>query len=156
MKKDYQRVVKELALLFFQTQSHLCDKILKTKRGMELVTSHSYSISPPPFCWGDNFQSQILKRGGLAKNECLGGLKEFLAWIFAWRAYILFFSPKKLLKMKYGFESSISNVVLNFEDLIQKVNETIYRLFTDHLTQIHKALFIYHVQFVQKVLVSTT
>ena len=109
-----------------------------------------------PFCWGHNFQSQILKRGGLAKNECLGGLKEFLAWIFAWRAYILFFSPKKLLKMKYGFESSISNVVLNFEDLIRKVNETIYRLFTDHLTQIHKALFIYHVQFVQKVLVSTT
>ena len=47
--------------------------------------------------------------------------------------------------MKYGFESSISNVVLNFEDLIQKVNETICRLFTDHLTQIHKALFIYHV-----------
>ena len=49
LEKDYQRVVKELALLFFQTQSHLCDKILKTKRGMELVTSHSYSISPPPF-----------------------------------------------------------------------------------------------------------
>ena len=69
---------------------------------------------------------------------------------------LLFFLPKKLLKMKYGFESSISNVVLNFDDLIQKVNETIYRLFTDHLTQIHKALFIYHVQFVQKVLVSTT
>ena len=48
--------------------------------------------------------------------------------------------------------------MLNFEDLIQKVNETIYlSLFyiSNHLTQIHKALFIYHMQFFQKVLVST-
>ena len=93
LKKDYQRVVKELALLFFQTQSHLCGKILKTKRGMELVTSTLTVSAPLPFCWGDNFQSQILKRGGLAKNECLGGLKEFLAWIFAWGAY--YFSCQK-------------------------------------------------------------
>ena len=47
--------------------------------------------------------------------------------------------------------------LLNFEDLIQKVNETIYLshfYISDHLTQIHKALFIYHMQFFQKVLVS--
>ena len=50
-------------------------------------------------------------------------------------------------------------VMLNFEDLIQKVNETIYLshfYISDYLTQIHKeALFIYHMQFFQKVLVST-
>ena len=50
LKKDYQRVVKELALLFFQTQSHLSDKILKTKRGMELVTSTLTVSAPLPFC----------------------------------------------------------------------------------------------------------
>ena len=51
-----------------------------------------------------------------------------------------------------------ANILLNFEDLIQKVNETIYLshfYISDHLTQIHKALFIYHMQFFQKVLVST-
>ena len=45
--------------------------------------------------------------------------------------------------------------LLNFEDLIQKVNETIYSshfYIPDQLTQIHKsivdiALFIYHMQF---------
>ena len=49
-------------------------------------------------------------------------------------------------------------LVLNFENLIQKVNETIYLshlYISGHLTQIHKVLFIYHVQFFQKVLVST-
>ena len=48
--------------------------------------------------------------------------------------------------------------MLGFEDLIQKVNETIYlsHFYTsDPFTQIHKALFIYHMQFSQKVLVST-
>ena len=38
--------------------------------------------------------------------------------------------------------------LLDFEDLIQKVNETIYLshfYISDHLTQIHKALFIYHI-----------
>ena len=49
-------------------------------------------------------------------------------------------------------------VMLNFEDLIQKVNETIYLSYfyiSDPLTQIRKALFIYHMQFFQKFLVST-
>ena len=48
--------------------------------------------------------------------------------------------------------------LLNFEDLIQKVNETIYLshfYICDYLTQIHRTLFIYHIQFYQKVLVST-
>ena len=48
--------------------------------------------------------------------------------------------------------------LLNFEDLIQKVNETIYLsdfYISDHLTQIHKTFFIYHMQFFQKLLVST-
>ena len=54
----------------------------------------------PRFLLADNFQSQILKRGGDQKNECLGGLKEFLQWLFAWGA------------MFFGFASSISNVDL--------------------------------------------
>ena len=61
------------------------------------------SISPlhPPFCWGDNFQSQILKmeRGGSEKNECLEflkGLKEFLPWIFAWGGLNMFLVKKRL------------------------------------------------------------
>ena len=48
--------------------------------------------------------------------------------------------------------------LLNFEDSIQKVNETIYLphfYISDHLTQIRKVLFIYHIQFLQKALVST-
>ena len=48
--------------------------------------------------------------------------------------------------------------MLNFEDLIQKLNETIYLshfYISDHLTEIHKALFIYHMQFFQKDVVST-
>ena len=51
-----------------------------------------------------------------------------------------------------------ANILLNFEDLIQKVNDTIYLshfYISGHLTQIHKALLIYHMQFLQKVLVST-
>ena len=48
--------------------------------------------------------------------------------------------------------------LLNFEGLIRKINETIYLshfCISDHLTQIHKALFIYGMHFLQKVLVST-
>ena len=37
----------------------------------------------PSFCWGDNFQSQILKKGRSEKNECLGGLNDFLPLILA-------------------------------------------------------------------------
>ena len=48
--------------------------------------------------------------------------------------------------------------LLNFEGLIEKVNETIYLshfYISNHLTQIHEALFIYQMQFFQKVLEST-
>ena len=43
-----------------------------------------------------------------------------------------------------------SHNLVNFEYLIQKVNETIdlpYFYISDHLTQIHKALFIFHEHF---------
>ena len=41
MKEDYQKPLKNLYLLyfFFRTQSLLMDKIIKNKRGLELVTS---------------------------------------------------------------------------------------------------------------------
>ena len=68
-------------------------------------------------------------------------------------------SPFSLL---WETESRIENVLdkrylLDFEDLIEKVNKAIYVshfYIFHHLTQIHKALFIYHMQFFQKVLVS--
>ena len=60
------------------------------------ITAHpQYHITPPPLsAEGGNFQSQILKRGASEKNECLGGLKEFLPWIFAWRGLLCFLSKK--------------------------------------------------------------
>ena len=69
------------------------------------------SISPSFLLGGQlsllNFEKREIKK----KNECLGGLKEFLLWIFAWGAYYVS-CQKRLLKMKYGLESSISNVDL--------------------------------------------
>ena len=74
----------------------------------------------------DNFQSQILKKGGGGgggekkrrggggggggdrKKMSTWGNLEFLPWIFTWGLILL----KILLKMKYGFEGSISNVDL--------------------------------------------
>ena len=47
--------------------------------------------------------------GDQKKNECQGGLKKFLAQIFAWWAYCVP-CQKRLTKIKYGFEGSISNV----------------------------------------------
>ena len=42
MKEDYQKAIKKLALFFFfRTQSLLMGKIIKTKGGLELVTSRS-------------------------------------------------------------------------------------------------------------------
>ena len=54
---------------------------------------------PLPLSVGSNIQSQILKKGASEKNECLGGLK-------AWGAYCV--SCQKRLKIKYGFDDSIS------------------------------------------------
>ena len=47
------------------------------------------------------------------KNDCLIELKEFMPQIFAWEeAYCVSFQ-KRLCKMKYGAEGSISNVDLD-------------------------------------------
>ena len=64
-----------------------------------------YPPRPPhPFLLGgDNFQSQILKKRGQEKKyECLGYLPGGLTM----------FLVKKDLKIKHGFEGSISNVDL--------------------------------------------
>ena len=47
-----------------------------------------------PYTGGDKLQSQILKRGGSEKDECLSGLKEFLPQIFAWGAYYVSFQKE--------------------------------------------------------------
>ena len=72
-------------------------------------------VSVPSFpllSTGGNFQSQILKREGQKKSTWGGGggLKEFLPWIFA--CGLTFLIKKRLLKIQYGFEGSISNVDL--------------------------------------------
>ena len=41
MKKHYQKAFKKLTLFFFRTQSLLMDKVIKNKRGLELVPSRS-------------------------------------------------------------------------------------------------------------------
>ena len=59
-------------------------------RLLSVVASSSSSSESPPFCMGGgggDFQFQILKGGITKKNDCLGGLKEFLPWIFVWGAY---------------------------------------------------------------------
>ena len=47
MKGDYQKPLKKLTYFFFWTQSLLMVKVIKNKRGLELVTCHSsdYKIS---------------------------------------------------------------------------------------------------------------
>ena len=55
-----------------------------------LKSSKQFTVSVSHFLLGgNNFHPQILKRwGGVRKKkDCLGGLKEFLPWIFAWGAY---------------------------------------------------------------------
>ena len=41
MKEDHKKAFKKLTLFSFRTQSLLMDKVIKIKRGLELVTSHS-------------------------------------------------------------------------------------------------------------------
>ena len=53
----------------------------------------------------------VSKKKKKKKNECLGGLKEFLPQILAWGSLLCFLS-KKLCKIKYGAEGSISDVNL--------------------------------------------
>ena len=48
------------------------------------ISSLPPSRPPHAFLLGDNFQSQILKRGDQKKNEWLGELNEFLPWVFTW------------------------------------------------------------------------
>ena len=72
------------------------------------------------------------------------------------RFYLIIASSYFILSQP--FDQKLGSSLLNFEDLIQKVNETIYLshfYISYHLTQIHKTLFIFHMQFFQKVLVST-
>ena len=40
-ERDNQKALQKLTLFFFRTQSLLMDKVIKNKRGLELVTSRS-------------------------------------------------------------------------------------------------------------------
>ena len=93
-------------------------------------TCHTLSQHQSPlFLVGDNFQSQILKWGDQKKNEFLGGggLKAFLPWIFALGGLLCLLSKKKLLKLKYGFQGSISHVDIR---LFQPGNQLMFSFVT--------------------------
>ena len=67
----------------------------------KLIIKTPDTVSVPPLSdEGDNFQFQILKRGGgrggREKSEYLRGLKEFLPWIFALGGLIMFLVRKRL------------------------------------------------------------
>ena len=85
-------------------------------------SSIHHSTVPPPLplpllsAGGTTSSTKFWKGGwgggrGSEKNECLGGLKEFLPSIFAWGVYYVS-CQKRFLKIKYGFEGSVSNVDL--------------------------------------------
>ena len=99
---------------------HRTNKLLIKKTHMlwlvQSLLSTTVSVSPPPFCWRDNLQFQILKRGWSEKNECLGGLNKSLPRIFAWGTYFVS-CQKRLCKMKYGFEGSILSILTCFSQI---------------------------------------
>ena len=61
-----------------------------------------YTVSAPLSAGGQLSVPNFQKRGMRKKTECLGGLKEFLPWIFAWGAS---FFVKKIFKRKLWFAS---------------------------------------------------
>ena len=71
----------------------------------------------PAFCWGDNFHSQILKRGGgvRKKMSAWGDLKSSCHGYLP-GGLTMFLAKNRLLKIKYGFVNSISNVGLGLGD----------------------------------------
>ena len=95
---------------------------LTTYENLGYSSIHHSTVPPPPpphpffLLEGQlpvpNFEKEGGEGGeGQKKNECLGGLKEFLPSIFAWGVYYVS-CQKIFLKIKYGFEGSVSNVDL--------------------------------------------
>ena len=91
-------------------------------------TAHNtVSVPPPPFsAGGDNLQSQILKEGDQEKMSVWGALKSSCHGYFA-GGLIMLLAKKRLLKIKYGFEGSISNVDLR---LLQPNRQSMFSFLT--------------------------
>ena len=70
-----------------------------------------FTVAVPPFYRGDNFQSQILKRGDKKKKSAWGHLK-VPALDNCLEGLTVFCKKKRLLKIKYGFDDSVSYVDL--------------------------------------------
>ena len=95
------------------------------KRNHDYMKEAFYTVSAPHFLLGTIFSPKFWKGGRVSeKNECLGGLKEFLPQIsgLGGRAYYVS-CQKRLCKIKYGLEGSISNVDLG---LIQPSNQLMF------------------------------
>ena len=72
-----------------------------------------YTASVLSFLLGEQISVPSFEKRGPEKNDCLGVLKEFLlCWIFALGVCYVSCQKKRLSKIKYGFEFSISNVDL--------------------------------------------
>ena len=70
-----------------------------------------HSISPPPLSGGvGQLSVSNFEKGGIKKNECLGGLNSSCHGYLP--GGLLCFLSKKNLKIKYGSKGSISNVDL--------------------------------------------
>ena len=80
---------------------------------VEYITLHSITPPPPAVSAGGATFSPKFWKGGIRKKMSArgGGLKEFLPWIFTLGACYVS-CQKRLLKIKCGFEGSISNVDL--------------------------------------------
>ena len=68
----------------------------EAKKYMNIITKYQ----PPSFCQGEQLSVQNFEKGKIRKNECVGELKEFLPWIFAWRELTMFLVKQKTFFLK--------------------------------------------------------
>ena len=82
-----------------------------------LKSSKQFTVSVSCFLLGDNFHSQILKKaGGLRKKMSAWGDLKSSCHGYLPGGLTMFLAKNRLLKIKYGFVSSISNVGLGLGD----------------------------------------
>ena len=74
-----------------------------------MYTQHQSSL----FCWGEQLSvPSFEKERRSKKNDCLGDLKNFCHAEYLPGGLAMFLVKKRLSKIKFGFEFSISNVDL--------------------------------------------
>ena len=92
---------------YFSGMSLLTNIFLELSK---ISQSYYHSISPHLSTGGEGGNFQYWK-WGIRKKMNVWGFKEFLAQMFAW-GLTMFLVKKRLCKIKYGYERSVSNVDL--------------------------------------------